>query len=145
MSGLAVAFEEFSRRNGLEPLRPDDEGRIRITADDVEVVCFERFGRLHLVSRLGAAPASEPAARTWLRKLLRHGLKRMKHSRSTPALTADGDAVLYASCTVSQMSRHDLEARIEEHVNACEGYRDMLQSERAPRPPNMAGPSILRP
>ena len=140
-----MAFEEFSRRNGLEPLRPDAEGRVRITADDVEVVCFERFGRLHLISTLGPVPVPEPAARAWLRRVLRHGLKRMKHSRSTPALTADGDAVLYASCAVSQMSVHDLEARIEEHVNACEGYRDMLQSDRAPQSQNLAGPSILRP
>ena len=145
MSALALSLEEFSRQNGLEPLRPDDEGRVRIVADDVEVVCFERFGRVHLVSTIGPVPAPEAAAREWLRRLLRHGLKRMKHSRSTPALTDDGDAVLYASCAVRQFSVHDLEERIEEHVNACEGYRAMFQSARAARPANMAGLSILRP
>lgn len=144
MSGLTVAFEEFSRRNGLEPLQPDDEGRVHVAADDVEVACFERFGRLHLVSMIGAVPSAEQTAQAWLRRLLQHGLKRMKNSRSTPALTADGDAVLYGSCAASQLSVHDLEARIEEHVNACAGYRAMLRSERAATP-NMAGPSILRP
>ena len=145
VSGLALALEEFSRQNGLEPLRPDDQGRIRIVADDVEIVCFERFGRMHLISTIGPVPTPDSTAREWLKRLLRHGLKRMKHSRSTPALTDAGDAVLYASCAVSQISVHDLEARIEEHVNACEGYRAMFQSMRASRGANVAGLSILRP
>ena len=144
-SGLALAFEEFARRHGLEPLRPDAEGRIRIAADDVEVVCFERFGRLHLVSPLGAVPAPGPAARAWLRKLLGHGLGRMKHGRGTPALTDAGDAVLYASCAAGGVSANDLEARIEEHVNACEGYRAALRPQASPRPAAPAGPAVLRP
>ena len=144
-SGLTLALEEFSRQNGLAPLRPDDEGRVRIVADDVEVACFERFGRMHLVSTIGPVPTSDGAAREWLKRLLRHGLKRMKHSRSTPALTDAGDAVLFTSCAASQISVHNLEARIEEHVNTCEGYRAMFQSERASPATNVAGLSILRP
>ena len=143
--GLSPVFEEFSRRNGIEPLRPDDEGRIHFTADDVEVVCFERFGRLHLVSPLGPVPEPDAAGRDWIAGLLRHALKRMKHGRATPALTGTGDAVLYASCRAARLSVHELEARIEEHVNASEQYRRALESDAAPRPTRVASPAILRP
>ena len=144
-SGLALALDEFSRQNGLEPLRPDDQDRFRITAADVEVVCFERFGRMHLVSTIGPVPTADGAEQEWLKRLLRHGLKRMKHSRSTPALTDAGEAVLFTGCAVGQISVRNLEALIEEHVNTCEGYRAMFQSERASPATNVAGFSILRP
>ena len=123
MTRLQRLLEEFAERNGIDAFHPDDEGRFHIVVDDaVRVECFERFGQLHLVSRLGRSPESGDAARAWVRRVLNHALKRMKHSRSTPALREDGDAILFARVEVGGLSADDLEARIEEHVNAAEKY-----------------------
>ena len=123
MTRLQRLLEEFAGRNGIDAFHPDDEGRFHIVVDEaVRVECFERFGQLHLVSRLGRGPESGDAARAWVRRVLNHALKRMKHSRSTPALQEDGDAILFARVEVGGLSADDLEARIEEHVNAAEKY-----------------------
>lgn len=146
MTRLHELLEEFAGRNGIDALHPDDEGRFHIVVDDaVGVECFERFGQLHLVSRLGPGPESGDAARAWVRRLLNHALKRMKHSRGTLALQANGDAIVFARVAVGGLSADDLEARIEEQVDAVEKYRRLLD---APAPPtSMAGipRSIVRP
>ena len=146
MTRLHQLLEEFAGRNGIEALHPDDEGRFHIVVDDaVRVECFERFGQLHLVSRLGRGPESGDAARAWVRRVLNHALKRMKHSRSTPALQEDGDAILFARVEVGGLSADDLETRIEEHVNAVETYRRLLDA--SPPSTSMTGfpRSIVRP
>ena len=146
MTRLHQLLEEFAGRNGIEALHPDDEGRFHIVVDDaVRVECFERFGQLHLVSRLGRDPESGDAAGTWVRRVLNHALQRMKHSRGTLALQANGDAILFARVEVGGLSAEDLEARIEEQVDAVEKYRRLLD---APTPStSMAGipRSIVRP
>ena len=146
MTRLHQLLEEFAGRNGIEALHPDDEGRFHIVVDDaVRVECFERFGQLHLVSRLGPGPESGHAARAWVRRVLNYALKRMKHSRSTPALHEDGDAILFARIEIGGLSADDLETRIEEHVNAVEAYRRLLDASPPSTP--MAGfpRSIVRP
>ena len=123
MTRLQQLLEEFAGRNGIDAFHPDEEGRFHIVVDDaVRVECFERFGQLHLVSRLGQGPEPGDAARAWVRRVLNHALKRMKHSRSTPALQEDGGAILFARVEVGGLSADDLETRIEEHVNAVEKY-----------------------
>ena len=123
MTRLQQLLEEFAGRNGIDAFQPDDAGRFHIVVDDaVRVECFERFGQLHLVSPLGRGPESGDAARAWVRRVLNHALKRMKHSRSTPALQENGDAILFARVEVGGLSADDLETRIEEHVNAVEKY-----------------------
>ena len=146
MTRLQQLLAEFAGRNGIDAFHPDDEGRFHIVVDDaVRVECFERFGQLHLVSRLGRGPASGDAARAWVRRVLNYALKRMKHSRSTPALREDGDAILFARVEVGGLSADDLETRIEEHVDAVEKYRRLLDAPPPSTP--MAGfpRSIVRP
>ena len=146
MTRLQQLLEEFAGRNGIDAFRPDDEGRFHIVVDDaVRVECFERFGQLHLVSRLGRGPESGDAARAWVRRVLNFALKRMKHSRSTPALQEDGDAILFARVEVGGLSADDLETRIEEHVDAVEKYQRLLDA--SPLSTSMAGfpRSIVRP
>ena len=146
MNRLPQLLEEFAGRNGIDALRPDDEGRFRVVVDDeVHVECFERFGQLHLVSHLGRLPGTRDEARAWIRRTLNLALQRMKHSRSTPALREPGEAILFSRVEVDGLSADDLEARIEEHVNAVERYRRLLD---APTPPaSMTGfpRSIVRP
>ena len=146
MTRLQRLVEEFAGRNGIGALHPDDEGRFHIVVDDaVRVECFERFGQLHLVSRLGRGPESGDAPRAWVRRVLNYALKRMKHSRSTPALQEDGDAILFARVEVGGLSADDLETRIEEHVDAVEKYRRLLDGSLPST--SMAGfpRSIVRP
>ena len=146
MSRLQQLLQEFAGRNGIDAFHPDDEGRFHIVVDDaVRVACFERFGQLYLVSRLGPGPGSGDAARAWIRRVLNHALKRMKQSRSTPALQEDGDAILFARVEIDGLSADALETRIEEHVNAVEKYRRLLDAS-APAT-SLAGlpRSILRP
>ena len=146
MTRLQRLLEEFAGRNGIDAFHPDDEGRFHIVVDDaVRVECFERFGQLHLVSRLGRGPEPGDAARSWVRRVLNHALKRMKHSRSTPALQENGDAILFARVEVGGLSADDLETRIEEHVNAVEHYVRLLDAPA--RPASMTGfpRSIVRP
>ena len=146
MTRLQQFLAEFAGRNGIDTFHPDDEGRFHLVVDDaVRVECFERFGQLHLVSRLGRGPESGDAARTWVRRVLNHALKRMKHSRSTPALQENGDAILFARVEIGDLSADDLETRIEEHVDAVEKYRRLLDAP--PPPTSMAGfpRSIVRP
>ena len=146
MTRLQQLLEEFAGRNGIDAFHPDDEGRFHIVVDDaVRVECFERFGQLHLISVLGPGPESGDAARAWIRRVLNHALKRMKHSRCTPALQEDGDAILFARVEVGGLCADDLETRIEEHVNAVEKYQRLLDAS-APLT-SMAGfpRSIVRP
>ena len=146
MTRLQQLLEEFAGRNGIDAFNPDDEGRFHIVVDDaVHVECFERFGQLHLVSRLGRGPESGDAAREWVRRVLSYALKRMKHSRSTPALQENGDAILFARVEVGGLSADDLETRIEEHVDTVEKYRRLLDA--SPPSTSMAGipRSIVRP
>ena len=129
MTRLQQLLEEFAHRNGTDTFRPDDEGRFHIVVDDaVRVECFERFGQLHLVSRLERESESGDAARAWTRRVLNYALKRMKHSRSTPAMQEDGDAILFSRVGVDGLSAGDLESRIEEHVNAVEKYQRLLDA-----------------
>ena len=146
MTRVQQLLVEFAGRNGIGAFHPDDEGRFHIVVDDaVRVECFERFGQLHLVSRLGRGPESGDAARAWVRRVLNFALKRMKHSRSTPALQENGDAILFARVEVGGLSADALETRIEEHVNAVEKYRRLLDA--SPPSTSMAGfpRSIVRP
>ena len=146
MNRLQQLLAEFAGRNGIEAFNPDDEGRFHIVVDDaVRVACFERFGQLHIVSRLGQGPGPGDAARAWARRVLNLSLKRMKHSRSTPALEEEGDAIVFARVKVEGLSVDELETRIEEHVNAVEQYQRLLDAS-APAA-TMAGfpRSIVRP
>ena len=146
MTRLQQLLEEFARRNGVDAFQPDEEGRFRIVVDDaVRVDCFERFGKLHLVSRLGRGPEPGDAAGRWIRRVLNHALRRMKRSRSTPALQEDGNAILLARVEVGGLSADDLETRIEEHVNAVEDYRRLLDASAAPTPMAGFSRSIVRP
>ena len=127
MTGLQHLLEEIAGRNGIDAFYPDSEGRFHIVVDEeVRVECFERFEQVHLVTPLGRGPGSGDAARAWIRRVLNHALKRMKHSASTPAVREDGEAILFARVEVGGLSAADLEARIEEHVNAVERYRRLL-------------------
>lgn len=129
---MAVLLEEFARRNAMDAPQPDAEGRFHVVADDdVHLACFERFGQLCLVSPLGRVP-SDQAAAAWLRRLLNASLKRMKESPCTPAVDADGGAVVFARCAVADLSVRELETLIEEHVNAHEGYQRAVAEARAP-------------
>ena len=146
MTRLHQLLDEFAGRNGIEALHPDDEGRFHIVIDDaVRVECFERFGQLHLVSRLGRGPESGDAARAWVRRVLNYALKRMKHSRSTPALREDGDTILFARIGIGGLSADDLETRIEEHVNAVEQYVRLLDASAPPASVTGFPRSIVRP
>ena len=146
MNRLHRLLGEFATRNGIDALHPDDEGRFHIVVDDaVRVECFERFGRLHLVSRLGPGPEPGEAARAWVRSVLNHALKRMKHCRGTLALQANGDAILFARVEVGGLSADGLEARIEEHVDAVEKYRRRLAAPAPSTSPGGIPRSIVRP
>ena len=93
---LAALFDEFARRNAMAAPRADGDRRFRVVADDdVEVTCFERFGQFCLVSELGSPPEDRAAQAEWLRRLLNDAFKRMKRSRTTPALDEDGAAVVF--------------------------------------------------
>lgn len=131
MPNLTLLIDEFANRNAMEAPRPDAEGRFHIVADDdVHVACFERFGQLCVVSSLGRVPDDHTAG--WPRRLLNAALKRMKGSRCTPAVDADGDAVVFARCALADLSVRDFETLIEEHVNAHEGYQRAVAEARAP-------------
>ena len=146
MTRLQQLLEEFAGRNGIDAFHPDDEGRFHLVVDDaVRVECFERFGQLHIVSRLGRGPESGDAARAWVRRVLNHALKRMKHSRSTPALQENGDAILFARVEVGDLSADDFETRIEEHVNAVEKYVRLLDASTPSTSMTGFPRSIVRP
>ena len=146
MNRLQQLLAEFADRNGIDAFRPDDEGRFHIVVDDaVRVACFERFGQLHLVSRLGRGPESGDAARAWTRRVLNLSLKRMKHCRSTPALEEDGSAIVFARVEVDGLSADELETRIEEHVNAVERYQRLLDGSAPPKSLASFPRSIVRP
>ena len=145
MSNLSRLIGDFASRNGIEALRPDEEGRYHILVDDsIQVQCFERFGQLHLVSPLGAIPESPEAGRQWLERLLNHALKRMKHSRGTPALDEAGNAVLCARFDIANLSVIDLEARIAEHLHALESHLRTVGGAGSTQPAAFAQ-SVLRP
>ena len=146
MTRLQQLLEEFARRNDTDTFRPDDEGRFHIVVDDaVRVECFERFGHLHLVSRLEWEPESGDTAKAWTRRVLNYALKRMKHSRSTPALQEDGDAILFSRVEIDGLSEDDLESRIEEHVNAVEKYQRLLDASTPPTAVAGFARSFVRP
>ena len=145
VSRLQALLAELARRNGMDALPADEEGRFHILVDeDAPVACFERFGRLHLVSSLGAPPEAGEAGRAWLRRLLNHALGRMKHNRSTAALEETGEAILFTRCGLADLSVQDLEARIEEHVNSLLRYRRALVAG-APMPRSGMARSFVRP
>ncbi len=144
VSRLQILLGELARRNGMHALQADDEGRFHILVDDAPVACFERFGRLHLVSPLGAPPEAGEARRAWLRRLLNQALGRMKHNRSTPALEETGEVILFARCGLADLSVQELEARIEEHVNSLLRYRRALVAN-APMPRSEMARSFVRP
>ena len=146
MSRLPLLIDEFALRNGIEALRPDRDGRYHIVVDEfVHVRCFERFGQLYLVSPLGPVPEPGEGGRRWLKRLLNHALKRMKHGRGTPALDDDGNAVFFVRHEIANLSIADLETRIAEHVNVLESYRRQLDAQRPPLSTAAISRSVLRP
>ena len=146
VSKLALLLEELARRNGMDGLDPDGEGRFHIMVDeDVPVACFERFGQLHLVSPLGSVPPAEQGGREWLQRLLNCALMQMKQSRSTPAVGKTGDAVLFGRCEIADLSVQDLEALMEGHLNAFERYRRVLGKGADAKRLRTASAAVLRP
>ena len=146
MARLAALVDEFAARQGLDPLLPDDEGRFEVTIDaDVQIECFERFEQLHLVSPLGTPPVPVGPRRAWFKRLMTYALQRMKHSRSTPALSEQGNVVLLARFGLGRMNVEDLEACLEAHVNALESYRRSLGAAEPPKPVNRLTPFMVRP
>ncbi len=146
MSRLPLLIGDFGNRNGIESLQPDEEGRYHILVDDsVQVQCFERFGRLYLVSPLGSVPKPIEDGQRWLQRLLNHALKRMKHSRGTPALDEEGNAVFFARFDIANLSVADLEARVAEHINALESYLRVVDDAASMQPTATFAPSFLRP
>ena len=145
MSRLPLLIGDFGNRNGIESLRADEEGRYHILVDDsVQIQCFERFEQLYLVSPLGSVPESVEEGQRWLQRLLNHSLKRMKHSRGTPALDEEGNAVFFARFDVANLSVVDLEERVAEHVNALESYRHVVDAASS-QPAAAFAASFLRP
>lgn len=146
MSRLQLLVRDFAQRNGIESLQPDDAGRYHITVDDeAHIHCFERFENLCLVSPLGPVPAPGESRQAWLKRLLNLALKLMKHGRGTPALTADGNAVLFTRFDIANLSVVELETRIAEHVNALETYRHALDVAATAQPMAAFRQSIVRP
>ena len=145
-SGLQSLLKDFASRNGVDPLQPDSRGRFHIVVDDeLQVQCFERFDQLHFVSPLGVVPESGKEGRSWLQHLLNCALRRMKHSRSTPALEGDNDAILVTRLEVRSLSVHDFETGLEEHINSFAKYRPSLAQAQTLKPIGDAGRSFLRP
>lgn len=140
-----MLLDEFAGRNAIEMPRADAEGRFHILVDDVEVACFERFGRLHFVSPLARVPESPEGRRAWLQRLLNHALGRMKQSRSTPAVLEDGSAFLFGRCEIADVSVQDLESRIEAHVTTLERFRRVIRAADVPEPVRRAAQAVLRP
>lgn len=145
MSRLSMLLDEFAGRNAMEMPQADAEGRFHILVDDVEVACFERFGRLHFVSPLARVPEAPEDGRAWLQRLLNHALGRMKQSRSTPAVLEDGSAFLFGRCEIADVSVQDLESRIEAHVTTLERFRRVIRAADVPRPVRGAAQAVLRP
>ncbi len=131
----------------MAPPSADAGGRFHIEVDDVEVACFERFGQVCIVSVLGGVPETRNGGAEWLRALLNGAFGRMARYRSTPAVDADGVAVLFTRCPGGAISAQELEARIEEHVNAFEAYRAALARGVREAPPSVGrlAPGLLRP
>ena len=146
MPTLETLLQEFARRQGIATPLPDDRGEFEILFDPGKPVqCFERFGNLHLVSSLAMPP--EPAAqrRGWFKRLMNYALHRLKHSRSTPAMSTDGSVTLLARWDLAGTSVDDLETRIEEYLNSIESYRNVLGTAEAPAPLEALPHSIVRP
>ena len=145
---LAQLFDEFARRNGMAPPRADGDRRFSLVADDdVNIACFERFGHLCVVSRLGPPPEARAAQAEWLRRLLNDAFKRMTRSRSTPALDEDGAAVVFSRAALAGLAVQDLETLIEDHLNAHEAYRRTVAgaANSAPGVSDRFAPTALRP
>ncbi|MDE0064077.1 MAG: CesT family type III secretion system chaperone [Gammaproteobacteria bacterium] len=146
MSRLPLLIGDFGNRNGIESLRPDEQGRYHMVVDDsVQVQCFERFGQLYLVSPLGPVPEPVEEGQRWLQRLLNHALKRMKHSHGTPALDEEGNAVFFARYDIANLSVVDLEARVSEHINVLESYLDVVDAAAPMQAAAGFAPSFLRP
>lgn len=146
MPRLEPLLGEFARRRGIEPPLADDRGRFEFVFDpDLVLECFARFGNLHLESPLAMPP--EPAAerRRWLERLMNYALHRMKDSHSTPAMSEDGSVVLIARWSLAGTSVDVLEARIEEHLNSVERYREVVGSRAPPAGPATLPHAFVRP
>lgn len=146
MSKLNEVMARFCRNQGIEALSPDEHGEYRIVFDgENRVACFERFDQLHLLSRLEVPPAEGGREEAWLKRILKHGLRRMKDSPCTPALLEDGGLSVFTRLPMADLDAMVLEELIEAHVNALEGYRRSLANAAVPT--RFSGPSqmILRP
>ena len=146
MPTLESLLQEFARRHGIATPIPDGRGEFEILFDpDKPVQCFERFGKLHLVSSLAMPPEPAVRRREWFKRLMNYALHRIKHSRSTPAMSADGSVVLLARWDLAGTGVDDLETRIEEYLNSIESYRKVLGASESPAPRETLPNSIVRP
>ena len=146
MPTLESLLHEFARRQGIATLLADDRGEFEILFDPGEPVqCFERFGNLHLVSPIAVPPEPPAQRREWLRRLMNYALHRMKHSRSTPAISEDGSVILLARWDLASTSVDDLETRIEEYLNSIDSYREVLGTAEPPVSLEALPHSIVRP
>ena len=146
MPTLVSLLQAFARRQGIAAPLPDERGEFEILFDsDKPVQCFERFGNLHLASSIAMPPEPAVHRREWFKRLMNYALHRLKHSRSTPAMSADGSVILLARWNLAGTSVDDLETRIEDYLNSIERYRNVLGTAEAPASLEALPHSIVRP
>ena len=146
MPTLESLLQEFARRQGIATPIANDRGEFEILFDpDKPVHCFERFGNLHFVSSLAMPPEPAVRRREWFKRLMNYALHRIKHNRSTPAMSADGRVTLLARWDLAGTSVDDLETRIEEYLNSIESYRNVLGAAESPASREALPHSIVRP
>ena len=122
MTKLNLLLIEFAKRHHLDEPTADEKGVYRLFIDDMEVACFEKFGKGYFCSKLTTLPTREDTLPVVLKDLMNHALVRIKSQKCSLGLGSDNNLFLFERLNIEIMNLYDFSEILEQFMNALEEY-----------------------
>lgn len=143
MAKLSLLLAEFFDQYGLDKPAADERGIYRIFVDDMEIECFEKFGKGYLSSELTTLAEQESNMPVVLKDLMHHALVRTKSQNCVLGLGMNNELVLYQRFDIEAMNLYDFSEIFEKFANALEEYRHFAGIGNTEQP--STAPMIITP
>lgn len=134
MTKLNLLLIEFSNQHRLEKPTADEKGFYSLIIDDMEVKCFEKFGKGYFCAKLTTMPQQASNLPVVLKDLMNHALARAKSQKCSLGLGEDGNLILFERFDTDAMNLYDFSDTLEKFMNALEEYRRFIASEHSEGP-----------
>lgn len=134
MTKINLLLTEFAKLHHLDKPTPDEKGVYRLIIDEMEVTCFEKFGKGYFCSKLTTLPTLENNIPVFLKDLMNHALARVKSQKCSLGLGMDNVLFLFEKFDIERMNLYDFSETLEKFMNAYEEYLRFVNSATTEQP-----------